>query len=64
MSKSSDRKGRAGNRALTEGENDFAKDALTDKIGSSLKKFYNDVLNEPVPDDFLSLLDQADKRVK
>lgn len=64
MSQSSEKKGRTGNRALTEGEHDFAKDALADKIGSSLKQIYDDVLNEPIPDDFLNLLDQADQRVK
>jgi len=41
---------------------DFEKEALPDKIGNSLKKIYDDVLNEPVPDDFLSLLAQADAK--
>jgi len=40
---------------------DFGDKALPDKIGNRLKKIYDDVLNEPVPDDFLSLLAQADK---
>ena len=46
----------------TGGEVDFAKDPLKDKIGSSLKRLYDDVVNEPVPDEFLSLLAQADSR--
>jgi hypothetical protein len=41
---------------------DFGKDPLPEKIGKNLRKIYDDVLNEPVPDDFLSLLAQADKK--
>lgn len=45
---------------------DSARDAryddqdLPDKIGSSLKSLYNEVLNEDVPEDFLALLKKAD----
>lgn len=38
----------------------FNKEALPEKIGKNLRQIYDDVLNEPVPDDFLSLLTQAD----
>jgi len=43
-------------------EIDFAKNPLKDKIGSSLKRLYDDVVNEPVPDEFLSLLAKADEK--
>jgi len=32
-----------------------------DRIGDQLRKLYDDVASEPVPDDFLSLLEDADK---
>lgn len=41
---------------------DFIKDPLPEKIGTNLRQMYDDVLNEPIPDDFLSLLAQADKK--
>jgi len=47
-----------------EGEVDFAKSPLKDKVGVSLKRLYDDVVNEPVPDDFLNLLAEADKASK
>ncbi len=31
------------------------------RLGDQLKRLYDDVANEPVPDDFLKLLEQADK---
>lgn len=34
------------------------------KIGQKLRQLYDDVANEPVPDDFLKLLEQADQRRK
>ena len=43
-------------------EKNFSDDPLIDKIGSDLKRIYNDVVNEPVPDDFLSLLAKADEK--
>lgn len=46
------------------GETDFAKDPLSDKIGTSLRRMYDDVVNQPVPDEFLSLLIEADKKTK
>lgn len=42
--------------------NDFAEAPLKDKIGSNLKKIYDDVVNEEVPADFLALLAKADKQ--
>ena len=38
----------------------FDKAPLQDKIGSSLRKLYDDVLSEDVPNDFLDLLKKAD----
>jgi len=38
----------------------FTEQDLPEKIGKNLRQIYDDVLNEPVPDDFLSLLTQAD----
>lgn len=43
---------------------DFNTEALPDKIGKNLRQIYDDVLNEPVPDDFLNLLAQADEKQK
>lgn len=31
-----------------------------ERIGDQLRKLYDDVANEPVPDDFLRLLEEAD----
>jgi hypothetical protein len=39
---------------------EFADDPLKDKIGSSLRKMYDEVVNEPIPADFLNLLAKAD----
>jgi len=43
---------------------DFSKDPLPEKIGKNLRQIYDDVLNEPVPDDFLNLLAQVDAKQK
>lgn len=43
---------------------DFDSEALPEKIGKNLRQIYDDVLNEPVPDDFMSLLAQADEKQK
>lgn len=40
----------------------FDTEALPEKIGMNLRQIYDDVLAEPVPDDFLSLLAKADKK--
>ncbi len=48
------------NKRAKSGE-EFTKDPLKDKIGNNLRQLYDNVVNEPVPDDFLSLLEQADK---
>ena len=42
----------------------FTDEDLPEKIGKNLRQIYDDVLNEPVPDDFLSLLSQAEKKSK
>lgn len=34
------------------------------RIGDQLRKLYDDVTSEPVPDEFMSLLEQADKSSK
>ena len=39
----------------------FTDEELPEKIGKNLRQIYDDVLNEAIPDDFLSLLSQADK---
>lgn len=49
------------NDKLSKSGDEFAKDPLKDKIGTNLRQFYNSVIDEPVPDDFLSLLEEADK---
>ena len=41
---------------------DFDKEALPDKIGTSLRQLYDEVLSEDVPDDFLNLLRKADSK--
>ena len=48
----------------TDAGDNFAKEDLPEKIGKNLRQIYDDVLNEPVPDDFLSLLTQADNQSK
>ncbi|WP_026941790.1 NepR family anti-sigma factor [Hellea balneolensis] len=40
----------------------FTDEDLPEKIGKNLRQIYDDVLNEPVPDDFLSLLSKADNK--
>lgn len=52
------------NEPSKDAQNGFEAHPLPEKIGNSLKKIYNDVLNEPVPDDFLSLLAKADDKKK
>ncbi len=49
-------------RRRTDAGDTFSKEDLPDKIGKNLRQLYDDVLNEPVPDDFLSLLSQADAK--
>lgn len=39
----------------------FSSEQLQDKIGQNLRKIYDDVLNEPVPEDFLNLLSDAEE---
>jgi len=42
-------------------QSDFLDDTMSKKIGSHLRDMYDDLVNEPVPDDFLKLLSDADK---
>lgn len=65
MTKSDKRQGQKVNNMLEkEGEVDFTSSPLKDKVGVSLKRLYDDVVKEPVPDDFLKLLAEADKASK
>ncbi len=43
-------------------EDDGHKRARQRRIGSQLRRLYDDVASEPIPDDFLSLLEQADHK--
>lgn len=56
------------NRSNTSSRSDagdnFTAEDLPEKIGKNLRQIYDDVLNEPVPNDFLSLLTQADSKSK
>lgn len=47
---------------LTKSGNSFASQPLRDKIGTNLKKIYDDVVQEEIPEEFLSLLQQADTK--
>ena len=47
---------------LVKSGDNFAKRSLKDKIGSDLKRLYDDVVNEDIPDDFLALLEKADQQ--
>jgi Anti-sigma factor NepR len=38
-------------------------EASDDPIGAALRKIHDAVLDEPLPDDFLDLLDQIDKKI-
>lgn len=57
MSQDKGQKSKAKRSSVTE----FSDDPLKDKIGSSLRQMYDDVVNEPIPSDFLNLLAKADK---
>lgn len=46
-----------------DGDN-YAKEDLPEKIGKNLRQIYDDVLGEPVPEEFLSLLTQIDGESK
>ena len=34
------------------------------RIGNQLRRLYEDVATEPIPDDFMKLLEEADKKKK
>ncbi len=40
----------------------FTNEELPEKIGKNLREIYDNVVNEPVPDDFLNLLSKADEK--
>ena len=48
----------------TDAGDTFTQEALPEKIGKNLRQIYDDVLSEPVPDDFLNLLLKADAKSK
>lgn len=52
------------NPKRTDAGDTFSKEELPEKIGKNLRQIYDDVLNEPVPDDFLNLLSQAESKSK
>ena len=43
---------------------EFSADPLGEKIGAMLRESYQEVVKEGIPDDFLALLQTADKRQK
>ena len=43
---------------------EFSADPLGEKIGAMLRESYQEVVQEGIPDDFLALLQTADKRQK
>ena len=52
-----------GHKASSRGAGDsknFEKEPLPDRIGSSLRQLYDEVLSEDVPSEFLDLLRKAD----
>lgn len=59
-------------RAQNMGSKEVKPDAEADRsrrvrqkrIGDQLRRLYDDVTSEPVPDEFLNLLEQADKSSK
>lgn len=52
------------NDQLDDSGDEFNDTDLPEKIGKNLRQIYDDVLSEPVPDDFLNLLAQADNAKK
>lgn len=48
----------------TDSGDNFTQEDLPEKIGKNLRQIYDDVLSEPIPDDFLSLLAKADTKSK
>ncbi len=51
----------AAEKAEKPSDTEFSDDPLKDKIGLSLRQMYDDVVNEPIPNEFLGLLAKADK---
>lgn len=51
------------NFAAKEGAAPFTAQQLSDPISAALKKIHDSVADEPLPDDFLDLLDQIDRKI-
>ena len=49
-------------RPSAKGNAELPDNPLKDQIGRSLRRLYDDVVNEPVPDEFLALLAKADQQ--
>ena len=47
-----------------EADGDRSRKVRQKRIGDQLRRLYDDVTSEPVPDEFLNLLEQADKSSK
>ncbi|MFC7292684.1 NepR family anti-sigma factor [Hirschia litorea] len=41
---------------------DLSKHARQRRLGDQLKRLYDDVVQEPIPDEFFKLLEQADEQ--
>lgn len=52
------------NDAKPDAEGDRSRKVRSKRIGDQLRQLYDDVTSEPVPDEFMSLLEQADKSSK
>ena len=50
--------------AKPDAEGDRSRKVRQKRIGDQLRQIYDDVTSEPVPDEFMSLLEQADKSAK
>ena len=47
--------------AKPDAENDRSRKVRQKRIGDQLRRLYDDVTSEPVPNEFLNLLEQADQ---
>lgn len=53
-----------GNARNEQAPDRFSADPLSDKIGNMLRRSYQDVVEEGIPDDFLDILRKADSSGK
>ncbi len=55
---------KTGKQTKTQGDDriDYTAKPLMSKIGENLKQMYDEVLSEPIPDEFLKLLEQANTK--